>query len=87
MNSASPLLAFGNNISNIGFAKVNIPIVHGTPIKIVINKEKEILFLMLCMSPLAFPAEIAGTKAVAKAILKDKGSITNVSIFPLKIPY
>ena len=99
-NHKSNNIDLNNNMNNPFNLPLYSPVTHvpipkvclidanvNTPIKIVINKEKEILFLMLCMSPLAFPAEIAGTKAVAKAILKDKGSITSVSIFPLKIPY
>ena len=59
----------------------------GSPIKIVINIENDILFLHVLISPMAFADEIVGTKAVENAILNDIGSVTNVSTFPLKIPY
>ena len=51
------------------------------------DKENEILFTPLLSSPFALAAEIAGTKAVAKATLNDNGKLVNVSTFPLKIPY
>ena len=31
--------------------------------------------------------DTAGTRAVAKAILNESGIVTNISIFPLNIPY
>ena len=40
-NINSPELAFGNNKFNIGPAKINIPTVHGNPINIEINNEKD----------------------------------------------
>lgn len=59
----------------------------GSPISIVTKSEKEILFWAVLISPLALAEVIAGTNAVANAILKDNGSEVNVSTFPLKIPY
>ena len=35
----------------------------------------------------AIAADIAGTSAVANAILKDNGKVIRVSTFPLNIPY
>lgn len=49
--------------------------------------ENDILFLHVVISPMAFADEMVGTNAVENAILKDIGSVTKVSTFPLKIPY
>lgn len=46
-NINSPLLAFGNNICKIGFAKTTIPTLHGSPINIVISIAKDTLFSIL----------------------------------------
>ena len=86
-NNIAPELAFGNNSSNIGFAYKSIPILQGSAISIVINKEKLILLFTSCIFPLAIAAEIAGINVTDNAILKDNGNITRVSTFPLNIPY
>ena len=64
-----------------------IPTVHGKPINIDVNKENDVLFVIVFLSFLAFAADIAGTKAVAKATFIDNGKLVNVSTFPPKIPY
>ena len=66
--------------------KLSFRTVHGKAINIVISSEKEIFFFPVLKSFLAIAPDKAGTKAVANAMLKDKGSVTNVSTFPLKIP-
>ena len=59
----------------------------GSPIKMVVSIENDILFLHVLISPMAFADEIVGTSAVANAILNDIGRVTSVSTFPLRIPY
>ena len=68
-------------------ANIIIPTIQGRPINIVTNNENDTLLFAVCISPFVFAEAIAGTSAVANAILKDSGSETNVSTFPLKIPY
>jgi len=62
-------------------------IVHGIPISIVTNIENSILFSTMYFCFFAIAEDIAGTKAVANAILKENGNATSTSTFPLNIPY
>ena len=66
---------------------INIPAAHGNPINIVINIEKATLLFAVFISFVALAAAIAGTNAVANAMLKDNGSDVSVSTFPVNIPY
>ena len=59
----------------------------GSPINIVTSKENDTLFVAVFISPFSFAVVIAGTSAVANAILNDNGRDVNVSTFPLNIPY
>ena len=86
-NIVSPELAFGNNRLSIGPANKHIPMVQGSPISIEVSKEKDVFCVIVFLSFLAFAADIAGTKAVAKATLMDKGKLVSISTFPPKIPY
>lgn len=81
-NINSPELAFGNNKFKIGPANIHIPIVHGNPISIEINKEKDVFCVIVFSSLLAFAADIAGTKAVEKATFIDSGKLVSMSTFP-----
>ena len=74
-------------MKNICSANTNIPAVHGSPINIVTKIENPTLLFAVLISFFALANEIAGTNAVANAILKDKGSAVSVSTFPLNIPY
>ena len=49
--------------------------------------ENPTLLFAVLISFFALANEIAGTSAVANAILNDSGSEVKVSTFPLKIPY
>ena len=82
-----PSGAFGNSKFKIGFANTIIPNVQGSPIIIVINNDKDILFAAVFSSFLAINAETEGTSAVANAILNESGNVANVSTFPDNIPY
>ena len=46
---------------------------HGRPINIDVNKENEVLFVIVFLSLFALAAAIAGTNAVEKATLIDRG--------------
>ena len=46
----SPALAFGNNKFKIDPAKINIPTVHGSPINIDVNKENDVLLVIVFLS-------------------------------------
>ena len=83
------LLLVHLEIINLKLARANIiiPTIQGRPISIVTSNEKDTLFVVLFISPFVFAVVIAGTNAVAKAILNDNGSEVNVSTFPLNIPY
>ena len=63
------------------------PIAEGKAIIHDINNEKESLLFIVLISFLAKADEIVGTKAVAKAILKESGITVNISILELNIPY
>ena len=86
-NNKLPEAAFGNSNANICSENIIIPTVHGNPINIVTSIEKDIRLLAVFLSFFAIDADTAGTNAVAKATLKDKGNVINVSTFPLKMPY
>ena len=76
------LIAFGNNKLRIGPANTHIPIVHGKPINIEINNEKDVFSDIVFLSFLALAADIAGTKAVENATFIDKGKLVSISTFP-----
>ena len=86
-NSNSPDGWFGNKSSNIGFANTIIPTVLGIPISTEISIENLIFLLASSKSLLAFAEDTTGISVLVKAELNDSGNDTNVSIFPLKIPY
>lgn len=86
-NTTSPELALGNNKFKIGPANTHIPTVQGSPINIDVINEKDVFCVIVFLSFFAFAAEMAGTKAVAKATLMDKGKLVNISTFPPNIPY
>lgn len=80
--TTSPELAFGNNKLRIGPANTHIPIVHGKPINIEINNEKDVFSDIVFLSFFALAADIAGTKAVENATFIDKGKLVSISTFP-----
>lgn len=83
----SPALAFGNNKLSIGPANIHIPIVHGSPISIEVNKENDVFCVIVFLSLFALAADIAGTNAVENATFIDKGKLVSMSTFPPNIPY
>ena len=85
-NTTSPELALGNNKFKIGPANTHIPTVQGSPINIDVINEKDVFCVIVFLSFFAFAAEMAGTKAVAKATLMDKGKLVSISTFPPNIP-
>ena len=80
--TTSPELAFGNNKLRIGPANTHLPIVHGKPINIEINNEKDVFSDIVFLSFFALAADIAGTKAVENATFIDKGKLVSISTFP-----
>ena len=86
-NNNAPSFAFGYNKFNIGCANTIIPTTQGKPINMDVNNENDVLLVAVSLSFLAFAADIAGTNAVAKAILIARGKFVNVSTFPLNCPY
>lgn len=77
----------GNNKLKIGPANINIPTVHGNPINIDINNEKDVFSVIVFLSFLAFAADIAGTNAVENATFIESGKLVSISTLPPKIPY
>ena len=86
-NIILPAVAFGKSKLSICCAKIHIPIVHGSPISIEIKSENDVLLVAVFVSFFALAAAIAGTSAVANAILIESGKLVKVSIFPANIPY
>ena len=82
-----PELALGNNNSKICLAYINIPNVHGSPINMVINKDKRNLLLIVSVSFFTLAPEMVGTSAVAKAILNASGIEVKISTLELRMPY
>ena len=80
-NIASPALAFGNNKLKIGPANINIPTVHGNPINIDINNEKDVFSVIVFLSFLAFAADIAGTNAVENATFIESGKLVAYQLY------
>lgn len=80
--TVSPKLALGNNRFNIGPAKIHIPTVQGSPINIEVNKENDVLSVIVFLSFFALAADIAGTRAVANATFIDNGKLVSISTLP-----
>ena len=87
LSISPPIDAFGKSNPKNSFENKYISIVNGIPINIVTSIENRIFFFATSISFFATAPEIAGTSAVANAILNENGSITNVSTLPFKIPY
>lgn len=86
-NITVPSLALGYSNLNIGPANMHIPTVQGNAISIDVINENDDFCTIVFLSFFAFAADIAGTKAVAKATFTESGKLVSVSTFPPRIPY
>ena len=86
-NIASPALAFGNNKLKIGPANINIPTVHGNPINIDINNEKDVLFKEKYQSSYLFYRIKKGEdlSSIAKKFNVNEDIIKNMNIMKFNI--